>query len=432
MPHRILLFNHKGGVGKTTAAYHIGWKLTQQGNGVLLVDGDSQVNLTARALGDEFEDYYYEHSPRRMNNIYDAVRPVFEGRPQPIEGFDCPTAANNPDLYVLPGHPDLSALEGQISLAQETRGTLSVTRNLPGALHKLISLLEERHSIDYSIIDINPGLGALNQNFFMISDAFIVPTNPDPFSLMSLRTLGLEIEKWVGWKQKFGDAFLDATYPLPEGWAKFVGALHSRFNRHKSKAAGRYHERLTQIDDRIEGEFVPRLRNVSCLFPEEAYLRGAAVVLPEAAADPEKIRRYALARIPDFAQASHIAAELTKPVFAINDEDLRSLDLRGNVKISVQQNIETFDKIFEPKEKWARILSRMKATGRYVARTEQDIRDELTLIGDRRDLIAHAVDVSPGATQKNPVAKDDAARVVEFMDDLVIAIDAETEALLDV
>lgn len=346
MSRRILLFNHKGGVGKTTSAYNIGWKLTEKGHRVLLVDGDSQVNLSSRALGDGFEDYYAESAATKFNNIYDAVRPVFEGRPQPIEGFDCPSAENNPNLYLIPGHPDLSALEGQISLAQETRGTLSVTKNIPGALHRLISIIEARYNIDYSIIDINPGLGALNQNFFMISNAFIVPTNPDPFSLMSLKTLGLEIEKWVNWKEKFGPAFSDATYPLPEGWAKFIGAIHSRFNRHKSKAAGRYHERLTEIDDRIEREFVPRLLAANSMFDEEAYRRAESVPLPEPARDPEKPRLYALARIPDFAQASHIAAELGKPVFSVTERELIDLDLRGNVKASVQKNVETFNQIF--------------------------------------------------------------------------------------
>ncbi len=332
MSTRILLFNHKGGVGKTTSAYNIGWKLTQRGHRVLLVDGDSQVNLTARALGEQFEEYYDEHSPTRSNNIYDAVRPVFEGRPTPIEGFDCPVAENANNLFVLPGHPDLSSLEGQISLAQETRGTLSVTKNLPGALHRLIALVEERHKINYSIIDINPGLGALNQNFFMISDSFVVPTNPDPFSLMSLKTLGLEIGRWVSWKETFGGAFADATYPLPVGVTRFLGALHSRFNRHKSKAAGRYHERISQIDDRIEGELVPALRMAECLFPEAAYEAAANIALPEAATDPHKRRLYALARVPDFAQVSHIAAEFGKPVFNIDDDDLRAADLRGNVK----------------------------------------------------------------------------------------------------
>lgn len=346
MSIRILLFNHKGGVGKTTSAYNIGWKLTQRGHRVLLVDGDSQVNLSARALGDNFEDYYDENSPTHLNNIYDAIRPIFEGRPSPIEAFDCPVAENGENIFVLPGHPDLSSLEGQISLAQETRGTLSVTKNLPGAINRLITLAEERHNIDFSIIDINPGLGALNQNFFMISNAFVVPTNPDPFSLMSLKTLGLEIDRWVKWQEQFGGAFADATYPLPTGTTKFLGALHSRFNRHKSKAAGRYHERISEIDDRIENELVPALRMSGCLFPEAAYGAAADVLVPEAAADPAKRRLYALARIPDFGQVSHIAAEFGKPVFSINDDDLRAADLRGNVKNSVEENVSIFDSIF--------------------------------------------------------------------------------------
>lgn len=347
MSNRVLLFNHKGGVGKTTSAYNIGWKFADQGYRVLLVDGDSQVNLTARTLGDEFEDYYDEGSATRYNNIFDAVRPIFEGRPAPIEGFSCPTARANKKLFILPGHPDLSSLEGQISLAQETRGTLSVTKNLPGAIHQIVTLIESLHKIDITIIDINPGLGALNQNFFMISDAFIVPTNPDPFSLMSLKTLGLEIEKWVDWKQKFGPSFSSATYPLPEGNARLLGALHSRFNRHKSKAAGRYHERLSQIDKRIEEELVPRLQSIGCMYPASLYKRAAKIKLPEAAIDPDSPRLYALARIPDFAQVSHIAADIGKPVFGLDDKDLKSAGLQGNVKSSVKDNVAVFNEIFE-------------------------------------------------------------------------------------
>ena len=82
------------------------------------------------------------------------------------------------------------------------------------------------------------------------------------------------------------------------------------------------------------------------------------------------------------------------------------------------------------KEKWSRILARMKANGRHGTRTEQDIREELTLIGDRRDLISHAVDTPPGTTEPNPVEREDASRVIVFIGDLAAAIDAETEALL--
>lgn len=82
------------------------------------------------------------------------------------------------------------------------------------------------------------------------------------------------------------------------------------------------------------------------------------------------------------------------------------------------------------KEKWARITARMKSFGRHGEKTEKDIRDELTLIGDRRDLIAHSADISPGAAAANPVLREDAARILGFILDLATAIDLETEAQL--
>lgn len=73
----------------------------------------------------------------------------------------------------------------------------------------------------------------------------------------------------------------------------------------------------------------------------------------------------------------------------------------------------------------------MKSTGRYQNRSEQDIRDQLTLIGDRRDLIAHAVDVVPGNFERNAVKREDAEEILTFIKDLAAAIDAETEQQID-
>jgi len=345
MSTRIAMFNHKGGTGKTISTYNIGWKLTQHGHRVLLVDGDSQVNLTALVLGFDRFDEYYEKEETRLKNIKDALSPVFEGRPAALEAFDCPHALRNDKLYILPGHADLAAYEGQISLAQETGGSLSVLKNLPGALQAFISLIEDKHNIDYTIIDLNPGLGAINQNFFMASDAFIVPTNPDPFSLMAIGTLAGHLTRWINWKHNNIQKFADADYPLRPSVPVFLGTLNSRFNKHASKAARKFDQRIKQIDKKVEETLVPALRDSGMTAKEMCYVEAFNESKDRLTADNTGI--YALARIPDFQALIHTANLVEKPIFEITEEDLLVDDIRGAVKESAIPNIESFEKIYD-------------------------------------------------------------------------------------
>lgn len=50
MARIIALFNHKGGVSKTTTTFNLGWALADRGHRVLLVDTDPQCNLTGMVL----------------------------------------------------------------------------------------------------------------------------------------------------------------------------------------------------------------------------------------------------------------------------------------------------------------------------------------------------------------------------------------------
>ena len=49
----ICLYNHKGGVGKTTMCAAIGAELVLNKKKVLLIDTDSQAHLTARFIPEE-------------------------------------------------------------------------------------------------------------------------------------------------------------------------------------------------------------------------------------------------------------------------------------------------------------------------------------------------------------------------------------------
>ncbi len=250
MSKRVVVFNHKGGVSKTTSAYNIGWMAAKSRN-VLLVDADPQCNLTNLILGDGFEPFYTNDNTR-LNNLKDGVAPAFLGKPTPIQAIDCPAPQRAPTLFLLPGHANLSEYDAALTFAQTSNNAIATLQNLPGAFAELLKKTEEKYNIDLTIIDLNPGLSAINQNFFLISDGFIVPTNPDPFSIMALDTLEYMLPRWATWKRTSLSLFSSSAYPLPPGTPKFIGALIQRFNIRKGKAAKPYRENIAEIAERIE------------------------------------------------------------------------------------------------------------------------------------------------------------------------------------
>src|SRR5439155_21998360 len=83
---RIAMFNHKGGVSKTTTTFHLGWMLASRGHRALLVDGDPQCNLSGLILGfrgeTDFEKFYETEG---TGNIRSGLAPAFESQPRAIE-----------------------------------------------------------------------------------------------------------------------------------------------------------------------------------------------------------------------------------------------------------------------------------------------------------------------------------------------------------
>ena len=90
---KIAIFNHKGGVSKTTTAFNLGWRLSRMGKRVLLIDADSQCNLSLYALGNNAFDEFY--SSGNKNNIKDALEPAFKAKPKLIEAVECISIKRN-------------------------------------------------------------------------------------------------------------------------------------------------------------------------------------------------------------------------------------------------------------------------------------------------------------------------------------------------
>lgn len=296
----IILFNHKGGVSKTLTTFNLAWMLTSKGKKVLVVDCDPQCNMSALFLGENFDDYYLNTETRYMN-VKDALRVAFESRPEPIKAIDCVTSPKNTNLYLLPGHMDLSEFEPSLSLAMNSNNAMTALQNLPGALYRLVSLCAEKYDIDFVFIDLNPGLSSLNQVSFTMSDRFIVPTNPDPFSLMALKTLLKVLPRWKQWADSTTPILQDASYPLPVAEMKFVGEISQRFNRRNSKPTASYQAMIDEIKTFVNDDFSKTLQSHGMICP---------------------FLDYHLADIPDFGAMLQKANELGVPVFALNDNEI--------------------------------------------------------------------------------------------------------------
>lgn len=307
MSKRIVFFNHKGGVSKTTTAYNLGWKLAESSR-VLLVDADPQCNLTSLLI-DEFDNYYIDDATKRQN-IRDGVEVAFKGRPEPLSPIDCYIPPRNENLFLIPGHQNLSEYEASLTFALTSNNAISALENLPGAFHAFIKLVEEKYDIDYTIIDLNPGLSSINQNLVMCSDYIVVPTNPDPFSIMALDTLTSILPRWASWLSQSGQLFASSSYPLDLNPPRILGSVIQRFNVRKGKAARPYRDNIQDIKIKVRDGLKPALARSNMLLSEDTY--GSDFIQ----------NGLCISEIPDFQGLLPKSLDAGVPVFALEENEI--------------------------------------------------------------------------------------------------------------
>lgn len=335
MAHQIALFNHKGGVSKTTTAFNLGWMLASKGKKVIIVDCDPQCNLTGMVLGfkdsDEFEAIYKAEGVR---NIRDGLAPAFESRPTPIEPVVCEDIEGQPNMHLLPGHIGLAEYEVTLGIAQELSGSLVTLQNLPGSISYLFELTANNYSADYIIVDMSPSLGPINQNLLMTSDFFLVPMAPDYFSVMATNSLATILPKWRAWAQQahINPTLKNATYAFPEKHPKFMGTIIQRYRLREGKTpSAAFQKWIKEIEDGVKAKLIPALEECEMLLDESIYT-NAGITLGEP-----------IIQMSDFNSLIALSQKHKTPVFGLSDEQLEQT---GIVLERTKQSMEQFRKLY--------------------------------------------------------------------------------------
>ena len=321
MVKKIALFNHKGGVSKTTTTFNLGWMLASKGKRVILVDTDPQANLTGLVLGyrgpSELERFYYQEPER---NLKAGLAPAFESRPSPLKAVDCISVEYQDGLFLLPGHIGLSEYEVTLGIAQTLSGSIQTLQNLPGAISFLLEKTAKKFQADYILIDMNPSLSSFNQNMLMTSDYFILPTSPDYFSVMAIDSLSGVLPKWHRWSQtaQMMPILRDASYPYPAVTPKFAGTIVQNYRPRSGAPTQGFQELINEINERVSGQLVPALNEIDMAFCDGRYAEFG-------------IEDYCLATIPDFNTLVITSQNAQTPVFALTAEQI------GRTGIVLQQ-----------------------------------------------------------------------------------------------
>lgn len=258
---KITIFNHKGGVGKTTLVVNLADALADMGHRVLVIDADPQCNLSAFHLTEDQLDHFLGESgtgeAEAFNTLWAGIRPVVLGRGDvvPVELFEV-----RQNVQLLVGDVLLSQYEEELpaawvdSFARKPRGY-----DVMCAVSRLTEILCDEHHIDYVLVDIGPNVGPLNRAILLDSDYFATPVAADLFSLRALGAVGHTLGRWIqDWQTVRSLAPNSERNRLLKGVPAYLGYINSAFKVRDGNTKAKPHEYWEQqmaprIAERLAG-----------------------------------------------------------------------------------------------------------------------------------------------------------------------------------
>lgn len=294
------IFNNKGGVGKTTYLYHIAHILSES-HKVLMVDCDSQCNLTAYTISDaEISRAWGE----KGNSIYRIIEKVEKGIGN--IALRAPLKVNE-NLYITPGDLFLSNYEDRLGDSwNSAKGGSEASIRLQTAIYRYIRWAAVKIDADIVLVDLGPNLGALNRTILSGSDYFIVPVSPDLFSIKGTENLGNKLVLWRREWDQLNESCENQDISRPKGKPYFLGYVVQQHNiRSTSSGMTRgWTIFANKLESAIRRNIVDKL-----------------VPLDQASTINDPTRGYLLGKIPNLHSLIPYSLAARKPVFNCTSSD---------------------------------------------------------------------------------------------------------------
>jgi cellulose biosynthesis protein BcsQ len=257
---RLALFNHKGGVGKTTLTVNVARALSNRGKRVLLVDSDPQGNLTSLLVEESVVNSLLDNSDEPVGRtIWSALKPIVEGSGdvRAISPIETPGG-----VFLLPGDIRLAEFEQELTVLwgecfqRRARGFRGTT-----ALSSLVNEVAKTIGADFIIFDSGPNIGALNRVILLDCDFFAIPAACDLFSVRAISTLGHTLDKWIrDWSTLFELAPAD-VYLLP-GQPRLIGYIPQRYKTYGDQMSREYAKFIPRIEKAVQSDVIEVLRRI--------------------------------------------------------------------------------------------------------------------------------------------------------------------------
>lgn len=163
-----VIFNQKGGVGKSTIAVNLASIAAYKNKKTLLIDMDPQCNSSRYLLGDAAA----ELKPTILDFFKSSLE--YQFFPQPETGFVHATRFEN--LAIIPSHPEIGELQSKL----ESRHKIYKLRD---ALKTLANEYDE------IIIDTPSAYNFFTQSALIAADVCLIPFDCDDFARQALYAL---------------------------------------------------------------------------------------------------------------------------------------------------------------------------------------------------------------------------------------------------